>query len=106
MARQVTSQAGLLPPPLIIETDPPDRRIRIGAGTSPRPPVSEILGTEGAQGDAFDTQGRDATASLIACAQLFIEREGLTGTDPESLALAAADAPELREALLAMRDGC
>ncbi len=105
MARQVTNQAGLLPPPLVIETDSPERPVRIGTATSPGQSASEILGTVGEQGNAFDTQGRDASALLIACAQLFIEREGLTGTDPESLALAAADAPELREALLAMRDG-
>jgi hypothetical protein len=34
---------------------------------------------------------------------MFIEREGLTGTDPVSLALAAVDAPELRQALLALQ---
>jgi hypothetical protein len=52
----------------------------------------------------FDTDGHEADATLIECARLFIEREGLTGTDPESLAIAAGDAPELKAALLALRD--
>lgn len=105
MARKVTSQADLLPPPLIIHTDnAPVRRVRIEAGEPAERVPFEVLGTTGEPGNAFDTQGRDASALLIACAQRFIENEGLTGTDPESLALAAADAPELRDALLALRD--
>jgi hypothetical protein len=52
----------------------------------------------------FDTAGREADATLVACARLFIEREGLMGTDPESLAMVALDKPELRDALLALRD--
>ena len=56
-------------------------------------------------GRVFDTEGHEAEALLIECARRFIAKEGLTGTDPESLAIAAADAPELKTALLAFRDG-
>jgi superfamily II DNA or RNA helicase len=105
MARQVTSQVRVLPPAIVIELDDPPRPPAGGrAGDPPGTQAFQALLTRGEQGDAFDTQDRDAAAVLIACAQRFIEREGLTGTDPESLALAAADVPELRDALLAMRE--
>ena len=64
----------------------------------------ETLLTVGEQGNVFDTYGRQADAALVACARLFIERERLTGTDPESLAIAAVGSPELRDALLALRE--
>jgi hypothetical protein len=105
MARRVTDQAHVLPPAVVIELDePPAPAIGTRSWNSPDRQLSHAVMTRGEQGGAFDTGGRDATADLIACAQLFIEREGLTGTDPESLALAAADVPELRDALLAMQD--
>jgi hypothetical protein len=105
MARQVTSQVRVLPPAIVIELDDPGRPEAGGRlGDRPGTQAFQALLTRGEQGDAFDTQDRDAAAVLIACAQRFIEREGLTGTDPESLALAAADVPDLRDALLAMRE--
>jgi len=58
----------------------------------------------GEQGAAFDTAGREANAALVACAQRFIELEELTDTDPESLALAALDAPDLLEVLLELEE--
>ena len=64
----------------------------------------EALQTVGEQGGVFDTEGREADATLVDCARRFIERQGLTGTDPESLAIAAVEAPDLREALLALRE--
>lgn len=104
MARQVTEQVRVLPPAMVIELDkPPPPESDGQPRDTPEGRAFQAVLTRGEQGDAFDTQGRDAAAVLIACAQRFIEREGLTGTDPESLALAAADAPELRDALLAMR---
>lgn len=104
MARRITEKADLLPPPLVIITDG-EGALRVGAGTEEDQPRGsfETLNTVGEQGGVFDTDGRDAHAVLVACARLFIEREGLTGTDPESLALAANDAPELRRALLALQ---
>jgi superfamily II DNA or RNA helicase len=104
MAQQVTQQVDLLPPPIVIVTEPtPVGRIGILGAETDDPVLFETLGTVGRQGDVFDTSGRAATAMLVACARLFIEREGLTGTDPESLAMAAIEKPALREVLLALR---
>jgi superfamily II DNA or RNA helicase len=104
MAKHVTDQVNLLPPPLIIFTEPrPGEPVRIWDDDDRERVEFQTLGTLGKRGGAFDTSGRSADATLIACAQLFIEREGLTGTDAESLAIAAADSPELLEALLALR---
>ena len=104
MARRVTKEAHLLPPPIVIVTDRNSaRRIRI-EGDNDRPSVPfETLQTVGEQGGVFDTEGHEADATLVACARLFIDREGLTGTDPESLAIAAAERSELREALLSLK---
>lgn len=105
MARHITENADLLPPPIVIITDG-ESALRVGSenGTGQVRGSFETLGTVGTQGGAFDTSGREAQAVLIACARLFIERERLTGTDPESLALAANDAPELLQALLSLRE--
>lgn len=105
MARQVTDQVDLLPPAMVIQVDG-DRASRQPAGADGGRPAEppDTLATIGEQGDAFDTAGRTAEAVLVACARAFIDREGLTGTDPESLALAAAGQPELRDALLALQD--
>jgi hypothetical protein len=104
MARRITENVDLLPPPIVIVTDG-ERALRVSSGNKGDRARSsfEALSTVGEQGGVFDTDGRDAHADLVACARLFIEREGLTGTDPESLALAAVDAPELRRALLALQ---
>jgi superfamily II DNA or RNA helicase len=105
MAHEVTDEARLLPPPIVIVSDSAShRRVTIeAAGVGTRVPF-ETLQTISEQGNAFDTAGREAAASLITAARLFIEREGLTGTDPESLALAALETPELREAVLGVQD--
>ncbi|MGI8808341.1 MAG: DEAD/DEAH box helicase family protein [Acidimicrobiales bacterium] len=104
MAHQVTRQVDLLPPPIVIVNEPsPVERVRILGDEADQRVPFETLGTLGRQGDVFDTSGREAEAMLVACARLFIEREGLTGTDPESLAMAAVEKPELREVLLALR---
>jgi superfamily II DNA or RNA helicase len=105
MARQVTDQVDLLPPSMIIQVDD-DHAARhpAAAGGGRDAGAPETVVTVGEQGDAFDTGGRTAEAVLVSCARAFIRRERLTGTDPESLALAAAGQPELRDALLALRD--
>jgi len=104
MARRVTDSADVLPPPMVIFTDPqPVRQIPVLSNGRPERVPFETLDTAGAAGDVFDTQGRTATAELVDCARRFIEREGLTGTDPESLALVAVDKPELLAALLELR---
>jgi superfamily II DNA or RNA helicase len=104
MARRVTEEVHLLPPPIVIVTDRTlAQRIKI-EGDGDAPTVSfETLQTVGEQGAVFDTEGHWADPTLVACARLFIEREGLTGTDPESLAMAAVDTPELRHELLKLR---
>jgi hypothetical protein len=79
-------------------------RIRIEGDNDGLGVPFETLQTVGEQGNVFDTDGHEVDAPLVACARLFIERERLTGTDPESLAIAAVDSPELREALLALRE--
>lgn len=105
MARQVTDQVDLLPPPMVIVTDPSGpATVRIH-DDNPTDRVSfETLGSVARQGNAFDTAGREAEAILIQCARLFIDREGLTGTDAESLAIMATEVPALREQLLALQD--
>jgi hypothetical protein len=104
MAKEVTDAVHLLPPPIVIVTDGSGATHVVieGDDNSERVPF-ETLYTVGEQGSVFDTEGRKAEADLIECARLFIEREGLTGTDPESLAIAAAEKPELKSALLALR---
>jgi hypothetical protein len=106
MAKKVTDMVHLLPPPIVIVTGggAATRVVIEGDDESKRVPF-ETMKTVGEQGAIFDTDGQEATAELIECARLFIAREGLTGTDPESLAIAAAEKPELRSALLALRDG-
>ena len=105
MAKEVTDAVHLLPPPIVMVTDG-GRATRVvieGDGNSERVPF-ETFQTVGEQGSIFDTDGHEATAELIECARLFIAREGLTGTDPESLAIAATEKPELRAALVELRD--
>jgi superfamily II DNA or RNA helicase len=100
MAMHITEDVELLPPPMVIFADTTTRSIVIlSNGPHARVPF-ETLGTTGALGSAFDTSGRFASPELVDCARRFIEREHLTGTDAESLALAAAEKPELRAALL------
>jgi superfamily II DNA or RNA helicase len=105
MAKTVTEEAKLLPPPIIIVTDArPPARARIGGEPGPGRVPFEIIQTVGEQGPVFDTFGREAPPFLVECARRFIARDGLTSTDPESLAMLAAENPELRAELLKMRD--
>lgn len=103
MAKEVTKMVHLLPPPTVIVTDGAWGRVRIKGAQHGRVPF-ETIETIGEPGATFDTDGHEADAILIECARRFIAREGLVNTDPESLAIAAADAPELKSALLALRD--
>ena len=103
MARQVTDQPDLLPPPIVIITDE-ERAIRFHRTTQVGELGGfEIVGTVGEQGQVFDTQGRAADSELVDCARKFIEIHGLSGTDPESLAIAASETPALRDELLALK---
>ena len=104
MARHVTDQTNLLPPPIVIVTDGNEAtRVRVTAAKASTRMPFKTISTTADQGSVFDTDGREAQAELVQYARLFIEREGLTGTDAESLALAAAGSEELRSALLALR---
>ena len=100
----LTQDVDLLPAPIVIVIDQDPARIRIEGDNDGLVVPFETLQTVGEQGNVFDTYGHQADAALVACARLFIERERLTGTDPESLAIAAADNPELRGALLVLRE--
>lgn len=94
-----------LPAPLVIITGRADvHRVAIEGDGSIARVRFVTLGTVGEQGEAFDNDGREASVVLIEYARRFIEREGLTGTDPESLALAAAESPKPRAALIALDD--
>lgn len=104
MANHVTDQVDLLPPPLVISTDPSYTHVSIVSTEERVRAPFQTIETVGQQGGAFDTEGRSSTAELIECARLFIQREGLQGTDPASLALIAQERPELLKRLLALRD--
>lgn len=104
MARRVTDGIDLLPPPIIIVTDPTRRgSVAVVRDGEPDRVGFETLGSVGELGNAFDTAGRQANRVLIDCARLFIEQQGLTNTDPESLALLASENPDLQAQLLALR---
>ncbi len=104
MARSVTEEARLLPPPVVIVADDNRaKRVQIESDERQASSPFETIKTVGEQGDVFDTASREAHAVLVTCARRFIDREGLTGTDPESLALLAEENPELRAALLELR---
>lgn len=102
MAQQVTVETEVLPAPIIIETDPPPTSREGKNAATPRGEF-EALSSVGEQGRVIDSEGREASPELVACARLYIETEGLTGTDPESLAMAALASDQLRAALLALR---
>ncbi|MGH9106357.1 MAG: DEAD/DEAH box helicase family protein [Acidimicrobiales bacterium] len=104
MARAVTEEAKVLPAPVVIVMNQMAHRLALVTGDGqPEPGPFETIGTTGEQGDVFDTAGREARALLVSCAQRFVDSEGLSGTDPESLALAATENEELREALLRLQ---
>ena len=102
MARQVSEEVDLLPPPMVIYTDTQSGQpIRITGEDGERYDF-QVLETIGRQGEAFDTSGRNAEAELLECAKLFILHQGLRGTDPASLALAAKTNPQLLQHLRSM----
>lgn len=99
MANEITREVKVLPPPLVIEIDRgPRRQGSIEGGGSTRGSF-ESLGSVGMRGAAVDTGGRHADERLVSLARLYIRRQGLTGTDPVSLALAASENEKLRLAL-------
>ncbi|WP_278185162.1 DEAD/DEAH box helicase family protein [Mycobacterium mantenii] len=105
MARKVTDDPDLLPPPIVIITDD-ERAIQLTLNDSAGTDVGdiELVETFGKQGQVFSTDGRGAGPELIECARRFIKIHGLTGTDPESLAIAASETPALRSELLAFKE--
>jgi superfamily II DNA or RNA helicase len=95
MARQITNEVDILPPPMIIEMDPPGQhRVSMRETGIKRVPF-EVLGTSGEQGAIFDTSGNLADSALVNQARRFIRMNKLTGTDAESLALLARQKPAL-----------
>jgi superfamily II DNA or RNA helicase len=105
MARKVTDDPDLLPKPIVIVTDD-ERAIQLMRDNTEAGEGGgfETVETIGEQGQVFDTAGRKAHPDLITCARKFIKMHGLTGTDPESLAIAASETPALRAELLALKD--
>jgi superfamily II DNA or RNA helicase len=101
MAREITKEVDLLPPPMVIETDPPDRRrVRVRNEGAAERIEFQVLQTSGEQGGIFDTSGNLADAGLVNRARRFISVHKLTGTDPESLALLARQKPALLAELM------
>jgi hypothetical protein len=91
----------LLPPPRIIEMDPPgERHVRVRDETGTERVEFEVLRTSGEQGGIFDTSGNLADAALVNRARRFIDLHKLTSTDAESLALLARQKPALLAQLL------
>jgi hypothetical protein len=96
MARQISNEVDLLPPPMVIETDPlGERHVPVREETGAKRVEFEVLRTSGEQGGIFDTSGNLADAALVNRARRFICVHKLTGTDAESLALLARQRPAL-----------
>jgi superfamily II DNA or RNA helicase len=100
MARKVTEHPELLPRPIRIEVDQDLLRSPVIRSDLSNIGSFETIDTVAEQGGAFDIRGRDASAGLIEMARRYIQNHGLTGTSPETLALAASENPGLRDALL------
>ena len=100
MARTIREEAPALPAPIEISVEAADTAtvgdLRGRAGSQ----AVQTVETAGLAGTVFDTSGREAERELVEQCRLYIERKGLTGTSPESLALAATESPELRAAIL------
>jgi len=103
MARTITDEVDLLPPPIIIETDTMLGAVQVRGGVTRRDDFA-VLRTEGEQGGVFDTSGNAADPMLIERARRFIRAHKLTGTDAESLALMARQKPRLLAQILACDD--
>jgi superfamily II DNA or RNA helicase len=104
MARAITDEVKLLPPPIVIVTDSPPRPVAIVDESAVTRGEFEVLGVTAAQGAAFDTSDTRTDATLIKRARRFIRVHGLSGTDPESLALLAQHKPALLAQLLACEE--
>jgi superfamily II DNA or RNA helicase len=101
MAREITNEVDLLPPPMVIETDPlGERHVRVRDEAGTKRVEFEVLQTSGEQGGIFDTSGNLADAALVNRARRFICAHKLTGTDAESLALLARQRPALLAQIL------
>jgi len=99
MAKDITNEVKLLPRPMIIEMDSQRAgHVRID-GDSLTQSDFESVSSLGHTGPATDTEGREASARLLELAKRYIDRKGLTGTDPVSLALAASENDKLRAVL-------
>ncbi|MDO8502142.1 MAG: DEAD/DEAH box helicase family protein [Gemmatimonadaceae bacterium] len=99
MARTITDEVAFLPPPMVIGTDRRPSSVKIREDEGAERGTFQSLESVGERGAVSDTEGRFAEPSLVRLARLYIDRNGLTGTDAESLALAASENPELRAAL-------
>ena len=99
MAHTITEEAELLPPPMVIVMDRPPSAVKVLDDTGVERGDFESITSVGERGGVSDTSGRSAEPALVELARLYIGRNGLTGTDPESLALLASENPELRAAL-------
>ncbi|MBI5493541.1 MAG: DEAD/DEAH box helicase family protein [Deltaproteobacteria bacterium] len=99
MARSITAEVNLLPPPMTIEVEPPPPRpVRVSADDN-RVGEFQALGSRGTDRHALDSSGRFADDPLLRLAQRYIDRKGLKGTDAVSLALLASENPAIRRAL-------
>ena len=99
-ARKITEEVQSLPPPMVIEGDKEGRRrVIIRDNTGRERTEFESLGSVGSRGAATDTGGRHADERLVQLARTYIRQQGLAGTDPVSLALAASENEKLRKVL-------
>ena len=98
LANTITEDAGLLPTPLTIATDAAPQTVTIQRHGHERVPFLTVESV-GEEGGASDTSGRYVGHQLVQVARQFIELRDLTGTDPASLALAAAETPGLFAAM-------
>ena len=99
MARTITEKVELLPPPIVIVKDRPPSAVKVHDDTGVERGLFESITSVGERGAVSDSSSRFAEPELVQLARLYIGRNGLTGTDPESLALLASENPELRAAL-------
>ncbi len=97
MARQITNEVRVLPPPMVIETDPQTSQTTVVTGGPERFPF-EALGSCDESIAVVDPNGQNVSSELIDQAILYIKECGLTNTDAASLALAALRRPELLKA--------
>ena len=100
MATTITTEVELLPPPMVILAD---RR------TWGKLESTTTIPQSGSRSNRFSQLGKGARQSIvpeeppqsdsIALAYAHVQRKGLIATDPVSLALAAAENPDLKKAL-------